>query len=310
MLTPFRSASLVGAAVLVLIGGGPLAAADDGPTAGAGNCGLRVCVDVYVPGHGPSPHGAVKGEESPASKPEDQCKTPKGRIVPCHDADQGDFSGGCYYKIATRVPLDPNDPAWRGHGTGNGASDGTGAMYWKNCPDDGSSTWVWLATPPAGVAVDPAVLAQRAVDSMLLDVPDVHINPEPGGRGVVGMPVWMWVGQSKTTWGPNSASASAGGITVRAVATVSQVVWSMGDRQSVTCTSPGTPYQAAFGMKQSPDCGYAYSATSAAQPGGKFHVVATSTWTIPWQGGGQQGTLTVTRTSAVDLTVGEAQVLN
>ncbi|MFJ3817746.1 hypothetical protein [Streptomyces sp. NPDC090056] len=96
-----------------------------------------------------------------------------------------------------------------------------------------------------------------------------------------------------------------------ATAKVTRIVWDMGDGKSVTCTTPGTPYRAEFGKQPSPDCGHRYTAPSSTASTGKYHVTATSTWTIDWQATtGQTGQLIETRQSAVDVTVVEVQVLN
>ncbi|MEU1628225.1 ATP/GTP-binding protein [Streptomyces sp. NPDC020096] len=226
--------------------------------------------------------------------------------MPCSDPDFGSYYNHCYYKAHDPQPP-KSDPAWEGHTNG--------AIYDATCPDSvggaGTGTGMqWLANPPGGAAVDPAQLAQQAISKMRLDPPDIQINPKPGGRGLVGMPVWMWVGKSATTWGPESTSASAGGITVTATASVSQVVWDMGDGNSVTCTSAGTPYDASYGKQSSPDCGYQYTQPSSQHAGGTYPVKATSTWAIHWAGGGQQGDLTETRTAQVQVTIAELQVLN
>ncbi|MEV5880658.1 ATP/GTP-binding protein [Streptomyces sp. NPDC052101] len=168
----------------------------------------------------------------------------------------------------------------------------------------------WSAAPP--VKVDPAQLAQEALDKMTLLGPHIDINPKPGGKGLVGMPVWMAADTSQTTWGPNSASASAGGVMVTATAKVSKVVWDMGDGSSVTCTGPGTVYQKSFGLKTSPDCSHVYTQPSDQQQGGTYPVTATSTWTVNWQvnGGGENGTLTAVRQSGVQLTIVQSQAVN
>ncbi|WP_229851878.1 hypothetical protein [Streptomyces roseolus] len=85
----------------------------------------------------------------------------------------------------------------------------------------------------------------------------------------------------------------------------------MGDGTTVTCTTPGTPYKAEYGKQPPPDCGHRYTSPSSTTPTGKYHVTATSTWSIDWQATtGQSGQLTETRQSAVDITVVEVQVLN
>ncbi|MFF9818920.1 ATP/GTP-binding protein [Streptomyces sp. NPDC014006] len=161
---------------------------------------------------------------------------------------------------------------------------------------------------PTVPQIDPAVLAQRAVDSMTLLGPAIA-SPRAAGQYTVGVPMWMWVNQSATTYGPNSASASAGGVTVTATAKVSKIVWQMGDGSAVTCTGPGTPYKASTGMTESPTCGHVYSKSSASTSGGKYRVTATSTWTVNWEGGGETGQLSEVRQSNVQVAVGEVQVV-
>jgi hypothetical protein len=217
---------------------------------------------------------------------------------------QGSGAPKCSYEL-----YDPQPPAgslgWGDHEPGDG-----GAVYEKTCYVGGTtvSQAVWLANPPAQQAIDPAVLAQQAVDKMLLRGPDIA-SPHAAGKYTVGVPMWMWVNQSATTYGPNTASASAGGITVTATAKVSKIVWTMGDGASVTCNGPGTPYTSSEGMAESPTCGHVYTKTSAGAQNGKFPLTATSTWTINWQGGGQAGQLLEVRQTNVQVAVGEVQVV-
>jgi len=212
-------------------------------------------------------------------------------------------------RVCTYKKLDPQPPAdsldWEGH------KPGDGAVYTESCTTDGGlftvTKNVWAATPPGPAAVDPAVLAQQAVDQMVLRGPQIGITPKPGGMGLVGMPVYLWTETGPETYGPNVASASAGGITVTATAKVARIVWQMGDGKTVTCTTPGTPYKASYGARPSPDCGHRYTKASTA---GAYHVVATSTWAIDWQAStGQSGQLTQTRQSSVDIRVGELQAV-
>ncbi|MGP4001709.1 ATP/GTP-binding protein [Streptomyces sp. 8N706] len=225
------------------------------------------------------------------------------------DADEGKASGESKVKCK-QTKVDPEPPA--GHAVWKGQDPKKADLYFSACADGGENNPDGFIVVPDGEpapAVDPAVLAQRAVDSMTLNGPEIGITPNPGKTGVVGMPVWMWNQQSPTTSGPNTASASAGGITVKATAKVSKVVWSMGDGSKVTCTKPGTPYKASYGKRMSPDCGHVYEETSGSRPEGTFTVKATSTWEINWAGGGQSGQLTEIRESDVEIEVGEVQVL-
>ncbi|MFC4469224.1 ATP/GTP-binding protein [Streptomyces xiangluensis] len=227
--------------------------------------------------------------------------------VPCQLDGFGSWVNGrnCYFEQANPQPP-AGDPAWKGHDPDDGA------VYDAYCPNNPNMTTEWFAQPPNGAveAVDPQVLALQAVKNMTLLGPDIGIVPEPGGKGVVGMPVWMWANDTPNAWGPVTETASAGAVTVTATAQVSKVVWSMGDGAKVTCNGRGTAYEAAFGKKDSPDCGHRYDLPSTTRSSGKYHVTATATWTIDWQGGGQTGELTEIRDNAVDITVAEVQVLN
>lgn len=228
--------------------------------------------------------------------------------VPCHLDGLGDWVNGmnCYFQVAKPQPP-AGDPRWEGHDPKDGA------VYDAYCPDNPNRTAQWFAQPPnGGAAVDPEVLAREAVKKMRLLGPDIA-SPRAAGKYTVGVPMWMWVNQSATTYGPQPASASAGGVTVTATAKVSQIVWQMGDGATVTCHGPGTVYQASTGMAESPTCGHVYAKTSAASGGGKYQLTATSTWSINWEvtagGGGQTGQLTQTQQSQMQVAIGEVQVV-
>lgn len=220
--------------------------------------------------------------------------------------------GGGTAKPCTYTKLDPPPPpenlGWEGHT----AKDG--AVYQVECPDTGRVGVVFVANGAAGPAaptIDPELVARRAVDSMKLVGPDVA-SPRAGGRYVVGMPMWMWVQQSPTTFGPNTASATAGGVTVTARAEVSSIAWAMGDGTTITCTGPGTPYDASQGKAMSPDCGHRYKGPSTTQNGGKYAGTATATWTVKWQAPalGDGGEFTEVRRTPFTVDVREVQVLN
>ncbi|MGW9452451.1 ATP/GTP-binding protein [Streptomyces sp. NPDC055632] len=296
MLTSRRAAAVAALALSTVAVSVPSAHADEPGGKGGAGCGKFVCeveVDVpgSVPGGGKTPIGGKGngGSQGPRPKPPE-----------CTPAEK----------------VDPQPPAgsdiWEGQDPAKGA-----VLYTRTCRyfmADGSSTMITepLVGGPGGPAVpvvDPAVLAQRAVDQMVLRPPAIGITPKPGGMGLVGMPVYLWTERGPETYGPNVASASAGGITVTATAKVAKIVWQMGDGKTVTCTTPGTPYKAAYGTKPSPDCGHRYAKPSVAGAG-TYHVVATSTWTIDWQATtGQSGQMTQTRQSDVDIRVGELQAV-
>ncbi len=260
------------------------AQADDGPDVGAGKCQVvKFCVDVSVPGE-------TGGENQQASS----------------QGSGGESKLKCGY-----TKIDPEPPAsakelWKG------ANPKKSDLYFYSCSDGGQNNPDGFITVPNGQPpqqqANPQELAQQAVDSMTLLGPDIA-SPKAAGKYTVGVPMWMWVNQSATTFGPNTASATAGGVTVTATAKVSKIVWQMGDGASVTCNGPGTPYRASAGMAQSPTCGHVYFKTSGGSQGGKYPVTATSTWTIDWQGGGAAGQLTEVRQTNVQVAIGELQVV-
>ena len=208
----------------------------------------------------------------------------------------------CYAEASAPQPP-MSDPLWQGH------TDG--AIYDCARPVLGPGGFIiyqfWSAEPPGvGAPPDPRALVRRAVAVMNLRAIRVGMVPEPapGRIGVVGMPTWMWADQPDAlTWGPVTRTAGAGGFTVTATAHVTKVVWSMGDGATVVCPTAGTPYRDEFGKQSSPDCGHTYEVE------GRYTVRATSHWTVDWTGMGQSGSIPLTFSDTVPVTIGEAQVL-
>ncbi len=235
-------------------------------------------------------------------------KPPPGP-VPCSTKD-GYWSNGyhCYIKYVDPQP-GPGDPFWEG------VYLDYGAVYQCYQPQTELLILVWSADPPpsSGAGPTPREVAQLAIDQMQLKAIDIGIAPkaEDGSIGLVGMPVWMWVANpDEHTWGPITASASGGGVTVIASARVEGITWEMGDGNTVSCTSAGTPYKASYGNKTSPDCGHVYTTSSSSRPDDKFTVTATSDWVVEWAGAGQTGTIRLDGlTRETQIAVGEAQVL-
>ncbi len=313
MLTPRRGRRLVRASLLALtlaVTGAfcsPASAAPTPPPKGSVACPtyLPFCIIVAEQ---PGTSGSDTQQVS-SRKPTSECRMPStGQVVPCYDPQMGWFnsSSGCWFTAVSPQP-GPQDPAWEGHYP-------NGAIYQMTCPGAGGTGggWVWRATPPAGfgaAGITPAQLAERAVELLGLKGPQIGMAPPAGTTGLVGVPVWMWTTVTPTTWGPVTATASVPGLSVTATGQAQRIVWSMGDGTSVTCTGPGTPYTPSLGGRTSPTCGHIYQRSSAAQPGAKYPITATTTWQVTWVGGGQNGVLTVTRTSTATVSVGELQVL-
>jgi hypothetical protein len=287
MLRRAAVAAVVLAAVLV-----PAAHADDGPALGndPGCRGSLLSVTVCAtdnngaggaPGGLPGKPAAAPGK--PAAKP--VCT---------------------YTKLVPQPP--PDNYYWKGQ-------QGTkGAVYGFHCSDRQGARTVFIpdaAAPPAAPAVNPEAVARQAIDSVRLDGPQVA-SPRAAGTYVIGMPMWMWAKPSASTFGPITATATAGGTTVTATAKVTSTKWNMGDGAVITCYGPGTPYNASYGKTMSPDCGHKY--TRLARPLGQpYKGTATSTWTIDWQvtgGTGETGQFTETRATPFTVLIQEVQVLN
>ncbi|MFD5025027.1 ATP/GTP-binding protein [Streptomyces sp. NPDC058373] len=233
-----------------------------------------------------------------------------GEKVPC-SSELGQFNAAdsCYWRV---LDPQPTDPARYEHAAGvpDGWEPGDpGKLYNVTCPGAERQLMGGLTFSeegPEGPAVDPEVLAREAMEKLTLRPPSIA-SPRGDGKYLVGMPMWMWVDRSASTWGPTSESASAGGVTVTATATVDRLVWKMGDGTSVTCNDPGTPYTKDQGMKASPTCGHRYE-----KPGGHT-VEVTAHWDVDWEvtsGGADSGTLTTTRSNEAAVNLHEAKALN
>jgi hypothetical protein len=245
---------------------------------------------------------------------DDDSSSPGSPGAPASAGTTGRSKGGSAEPKCTYTKLVPQPPADNLAMQDGKRRGGKGAVYQVLCPDTGrvGVTWIPDGAAPAAPAVDPETLARRAVDAMRLDGPDIA-SPRAAGRYTVGVPMWLWVRQSPTVYGPATATASAGAMTVSATARVASIRWEMGDGTTVTCTGPGTPYQKSAGMSDSPDCGHRYTRAASDQPDQRFPLTATSTWTVTWQvtgGGADEGEFTETRSTTVGVHVGEVQVLN
>ncbi|NYI44922.1 hypothetical protein BJ993_002002 [Nocardioides aromaticivorans] len=227
-----------------------------------------------------------------------------GKEIPCTGPGGSVWSSKYACWIGERGPDDMVPPE------GQTKEDG----WWHVCyfPPPGSS-WEYMWIESGEVGINPVVLAERAIASMDLDPIKIGIVPESGANraGLVGLPVWMWVDSpTEDTFGPITRSASEGSVSVSATASVSNVVWDMGDGTKVTCTGKGTPYADHYGKQPSPTCGHRYAKMSSAQPDGAYQVTATSHWVVEWTGGGQSGTIEFDLTTdPLPIRIGEAQVL-
>jgi len=308
-------AALLAALPLVLAGAlltaaAPSARADSYPNCPPGstpNPIVKQCIiTVGSTSSAPAPtQGGGNGGGAPAG-----C-TFGGASIPCQNT-YGYWDPGiqCYTAFADPQPP-ASDPAWSGHQPGDGS-------VWKvSCPNAGwpgagafiTVSMQWFATPPAGP--DPAALAAQASALLTMRAPAIATAPKNGVTALVGAPVWVWDDKNTQTWGPQAVTVTAGGLSVTATASVTDVIWDFGDGSTpVDCANGGTPYQPGFGGAASPDCGHLYAVSSAALPGGRYTLTATAVWKLTWAAtDGQRGTMTFHLTDTATLAVGEAQAV-
>lgn len=283
-----------------------------------GICLVTITVPGPTPTQGPSnPPTGNTGDSGQAcywDGTSQGIKNPPPGPVPCNNGT-GYWSNTYHCYISPVTPPPPaGDPSWQGH------QPGDGAIYNCNQPQTGMLIMIWSANPPAGPGqqITPQQVAQIAIKQMNMKSINVGLAPtpteaNPKAMGVIGVPVWMWVANpDASTYGPITASASAGGITVTATATVERVEWNMGDGSDAINCGQGTPYDSSVdGTKSSPDCGYTYQKTSWDKPNHEYTVTANSYWKVDWAGAGQQGTIRLPAlVSTVHIREGELQVLN
>ncbi|GAA0937800.1 hypothetical protein [Virgisporangium aurantiacum] len=226
------------------------------------------------------------------------CHDATGAVVPCYIEGRGSVgSDGCYYQHVDNGP----PPA---------GSGGPGGWYVRSChearnfgplgmPLDG--TLVWL--PNGAVPISPEVLARQAISRLNLPTPVIRINPAPPASQIVSVPSWFWV--ESASWGVRSATASVPGLAVTATARATKLVFDTGDRTTVTCDGPGTPWRAGMDATATSPCGHTY------QQAGVFALRATVTWTVTWAGGGVTGAVApLTTTATLAVQVIEAPALN
>jgi hypothetical protein len=172
--------------------------------------------------------------------------------------------------------------------------------------------WVPDGTPPPGGptsgAVNPPVaLSQEVKRQIRPPMPTIHMNPDPNSDQLVGLATWLWVDQNDL--GTQAATVNAGPVSVTGTMSATSVTWNMGDGHTITCQGPGTPYSSGA----TPTCSYTYGRSSAAQPGRRYTVTATITWSGNYTVAGAPGggaLAPITRTASTTVRVAEAQALN
>src|SRR3954465_10732555 len=249
----------------------PIPARADGTPECSGDVFSRVC---YQDSSQTStlPAGAKDEGRSGHSKP--LCTTLKSfptLVVPCSGPEgvwiQADE---CYAKALDPQPA-KSDPRWQGHTDGE--------LYqcaWQGAPFS-VPTVIWFAAPPTPL-VDPEELVLKGIQQMGLHAVTIGIAPHAGGKGLVGLPVWLWAADAgPQTVGPQQRPLTVGAMTATMRAHVDRTDWTLGNGDTVTCHGAGTPYQDSFGASPSPTCGYTYT-----RPNPHYPISATSHWVVDW----------------------------
>ncbi len=151
--------------------------------------------------------------------------------------------------------------------------------------------------------------AYIAFARLRLTPPKPAITPSPNANrwkmAAVGYPLWLSVDGDTH---PPAVRDAVADVSVSLEATVDHVVFSMGDRHSVTCGNVTTSWNTSIPAgKKSPTCGYRYERPSL--PKGSYTVTATTYWSIAWSTSVDRGVIDFVQSDSVQLPVGELQVL-
>lgn len=170
---------------------------------------------------------------------------------------------------------------------------------------------------PAAPAVDPAVLAQEAFQRLPIPKPDMNFGPDPT-KIAVRYWTYLWVSNPA----PVKATANAGAVTVTAIATLTSVIWTMGEPVSadnlntpapaLTCQGPGSDpgTNADITLPPGPGfCAYTFNVRSTPERTngtGAWPVTATANWSVSWKANtGQSGIMVApTQVSTTAVCVG------
>lgn len=292
---------LISMLIAVFVSSAPTVAAEDSVVCGYTDFRGRCTLLVEVPGNYES--AEEQGTTRTVRSGPQKCTRPGGTEVDC-TSDSGTWHAGRMCYVRAQTPAPPfTDAAWAGN------TDGV-VMRCTSAGNVVALYWQASAEAAAAAIPDPARLAQMAVETMDLNPIELGTFPlttqnAPDHLGYVGWNAWLWAeGVDENMWGPITRSASEAGYTVTATATVSEVVWDMGNGDTVTCDQ-GTPWRESVSRNEpSPDCGYVYTRD------GEYTIAATTFWNIEWSGIGSSGTIEMDLTRSGDVRIAEVQVVN
>jgi len=256
------------------------------------------------------------------------CSRADGRIIDCNGPDNTVWNGSCWERVffdspaAALVHFNDGDLPYAGaddtdfwaYYAPGGHATTTGVIVICYDPDGGPTRVFWResAAPPPSAAQLAA--AAELLLKVRLTAPGIGLFPgrldgDDSGDddGLVGWPTWFWAdAPGDGVAGPLTLSTSVNGYTLRATASLDDIVYDTGDDgHTVTCHLGHEPTAAEKAQRADPPppCSWTYSQR------GDYTVTATTHLTIAWTGAGRSGTVPVTVSRSGHYHVGEIQVL-
>lgn len=234
--------------------------------------GGTICIPVNDPG---GPGGGEPGEPGGEGGGGHQTCTYQGQKIPCTGPNGVWFSSHqCYAQpMSPQPPAD--DPKWEGHDPSEG-------NVWQCTRPGVDEAWLYFfyANGEVPPMVDPAELAQEALESMALAIPDVHIAPTPPDMTYVNLETWLWMSEGKFDTLTKTVSAGATSVTVTARPV--RAWWEMGDGGETSCITPGRAWKSWMNDSATTDCSYTYLTTSRKAPDGEFKVQSAIWYQADW----------------------------
>lgn len=229
-----------------------------------------LCVPAVDPGNEGGDQGGGSTEGTGGGGPA-TC-TRDGAEIPC-TSDLGVWFAdyGCYGNQVPDPP--PGDIRW-------GDNDPSEGSIWLcNNPLDGDPLYFFVPNGQNPVLVDPAVLAQRALDRVQLATPTVHMAPQSPLMSYVGLETWLWMDPGQ--WDTLSLTVTAGPTSVTVTAEPARATWDL-TAGSTTCTSPGRAWVRGMSSSEQTDCSYTFDQVSDSQSEDAFPVTSTLTYQADW----------------------------
>ncbi|MCX6398397.1 MAG: hypothetical protein NTX33_00505 [Propionibacteriales bacterium] len=272
-----RSGLTLAVALLVIMGVGlvalsPRPAQADGACNGAWvetppGSGIKVC--VTAPGN---PGGGGGGGQNGGGGPV-KCYDQE-KEIPCGNGLGVWFSDpGCY--AAPMAPQPPADSAnWEGHNPKQGSI--YTCLLTPGIPFQNAYFFVANGAAPLP---DPRVLAQRALDQLSFETPNIEIAPAPPLATYVGLETWLWIAGGQ--WRDLSLTVTVGNTSVTVVAAPKRVDWDL-TAGTTSCYSAGREWVKGMSGEAKTDCSYTFSKLSDGQPDEQFPITATLMYSATW----------------------------